>query len=264
MAKVPRLISTMREPRIEDRLLARERPQSKSILWMCWEELLFLHWAWDAGELQKTLPPGLFVDTFEGQGWLAIVPFFMRRVHPRGLPCVPWLSDFLELNVRTYVSDYAGRPGVWFYSLVCNQPLAVELARRCFHLNYVHARMAAAVDRQGQCSYDVRRGGAPAAHYRFGAAGPKAETRPGSLEFFLVERYVLFSADRSKRLHSGRVHHLPYRIGPAVVDQWSFNPAAAEGFSAPDRPADHVMVAENLQVEAWPILAHPHADRASA
>ena len=244
----------MRQPTIEDRLLVRERPRSLSILRMRWEQLLFLHWTWDAGEVQKTLPPGLFVDTFEGHGWLGIVPFFMRRVRPRGLPCVPWLSDFLELNVRTYVHDAAGRPGVWFYSLLCNQPLAVELARLGFHLNYVHARMRATVDRSGVCSYEARRRGAQMAEYRFAGAGSKSETRPGSLEFFLVERYLLFSAARN-RLYSGSVHHVPYRVGPAVLERWSFEPAAADGFPVSARPADHVMVAENLQVEAWPILA---------
>lgn len=254
VAQTPTL-RMMRQPQLEDRLLARERPESRSILRMRWERLLFLHWAWDAGEIQKTLPEGLFVDMFDGKGWLAIVPFFMRRVHPRGLPCIPWLSDFLELNVRTYVYNRAGRPGVWFYSLWCNQPLAVELARRWFHLNYVHARMSALVDRSEMCSYSARRRGTQVAQYRFGAAGPKAEAQAGSLEFFLVERYVLFSADRHNRLHSGRVHHLPCRVGPASVENWSFDPAVADGFRISGRPADHVMIAEDLEVEAWPILA---------
>jgi uncharacterized protein YqjF (DUF2071 family) len=249
----PRL-NTMRQPQIEDRLLARQRPESQSVLRMRWEQLLFLHWAWDAEQIQKTLPQGLFVDTFDGKGWLAIVPFFMKRVHPRGLPYVPWLSDFLELNVRTYVYNRAGRPGVWFYSLLCNQLLAVQLARRCFHLNYVHTRMNALVDQGGMCSYSARLRGGRAAQYRFGATKGKAEAQPGSLEFFLVERYILFSADRHNRLHSGRVHHPPYRVGPGSVERWSFDPAAADGFRNPGRPADHVLVAENLEVEAWPIV----------
>jgi uncharacterized protein YqjF (DUF2071 family) len=223
---------------------------------MRWERLLFLHWAWDPGEIQKRLPQGLFVDTFDRKAWLAVAPFLMRRVHPRGLPCVPWLSDFLELNVRTYVYNQAGRPGVWFFSLWCNQPLAVELARKFFHLNYLHARMHARVDQREMCSYRAIRRGAPEARYRFGAAGPKAETQPGSLEFFLVERYLLFSADRSNRLYSGKVHHVPYRVGPALIEEASRYPALFEGFSALGAP-DHTMIADDLEVEAWPIQAEP-------
>jgi len=238
---------------MEDRLLARERPGTKPVLRMRWEQLLFLHWAWDAREIQETLPPGLFVDTFDGKGWLAIVPFFMKRVHPRGLPCLPWLSDFLELNVRTYVHNGAGLPGVWFYSLVCNQPLAVELARLCFHLNYIHACMEARVERNEICSYSARRRGFEEATFRYGASGAKASAEAGSLEFFLVERYVLFSAGRKHQLYAGRVHHVPYRIGPALVEKWSFTPAMADGFGGPVRPADHTMVAEDIEVDAWPI-----------
>lgn len=234
----------------------RQRPAAKPVLQMQWKQLLFLHWSWDAREIQATLPAGLFADTFEGKAWLAIVPFIMRRVRPRGLPCLPWISNFLELNVRTYVHDGAGVPGVWFYSLVCNQPLAVELARRWYHLNYVHARMEAGVDRSGTCSYKARRRGFEEASYRYGPSGAKAATEPGTLEFFLVERYVLFSAGRSRQLYAGRVHHSPYRAGPACIGEWSFVPAMADGFKSPGRPADHMMVAEDLEVQAWPIRAH--------
>ena len=173
----PSVLKVTRQPTIEERLLVRGKPSAKPVLQMQWKQLLFLHWSWDAREIQGTLPDGLFVDTFDGKAWLAIVPFFMRRVHPMGLPCVPWLSNFLELNVRTYVHDGAGVPGVWFYSLACNQPLAVELARRFFHLNYVHARMEARIDTHNVCSYKARRRGIAEASFRYGPSGAKGACR---------------------------------------------------------------------------------------
>lgn len=239
-------------PTLESRLACRERPAGWPVLFMRWEKLLFLHWAWDPGTIQKTLPEGLRVDTYEGQAWLGVVPFFMRRVHPTGLPCVPWLSDFLELNVRTYVYDAQGRPGVWFYSLACNQPVAVELARRFFHLNYVHARMEARIE-AGVVFYRSRRGEGAGAEFQYPLGGSTHQAEPGSLEFFLVERYRLFSADRKGRIHSGRVHHVPYRVTPVGVKTWSFVPAEADGFKFPGRGPDHALVASDLAVEAWPI-----------
>jgi uncharacterized protein YqjF (DUF2071 family) len=205
----------------------RGKPSAKPALRMQWKQLLFLHWSWDAREIQGTLPDGLFVDTFDGKAWLAIVPFFMRRVHPMGLPCLPWLSNF------------------------------VELARRFFHLNYVHARIEARIDTHNVCSYKARRHGIAEASFRYGPSGAKAPARPGSLEFFLVERYVLFSGGRIRQLSAGRVHHVPYRIGPAALEKWSFIPAMADGFKRPAGPADHVMVAEDIEVRAWAIQAHP-------
>jgi len=211
-----------------------------------------MHWAWDAEEIQKTLPQGLRVDVFEGKAWVAVVPFFMRRVHPTGLPCVPWLSDFLELNVRTYVHDEQGLAGVWFYSLACNQPVAVEAARRLFYLNYVHARMKVG-RRDGYVVYSSRRGEGAEAAFEYGMSGEQNEARPGSLEFFLLERYVLFSTDRQGRLLAGRLHHRPYLAGAGEVPVWSFIPAEQDGFAHPGRGPDHVCVAKSVQVEAWPI-----------
>lgn len=220
---------------------------------MRWESLLFLHWAWDPQEIQRTLPSGLTVDTFENKAWLAVVPFFMRRVRPLGFPCLPWFSDFLELNVRTYVRDAHGTPGVWFYSLSCNQPFAVIGARLLFHLNYVHAKMTA-ITNAGGVTYSSRRSANPAANFSYHTAAAFQPTTPGSLEFFLLERYVLFSKNARGRLFSGQVAHPPYEWAPAQVSEWSFQPALDDGFISPARPPDHLAMAKNLQVEAWPLV----------
>jgi uncharacterized protein len=107
-------------------LIERQLPLGQSpVMFQRWLHLLFLHWPVEPRTIQSTLPPGLQVDTFSGQGWIGIVPFFMRGVRPVGLPSIVGPSNFLELNLRTYVRDRDGRPGIWFYSLDANQPLAV-------------------------------------------------------------------------------------------------------------------------------------------
>ncbi|RYD26824.1 MAG: DUF2071 domain-containing protein, partial [Verrucomicrobiaceae bacterium] len=125
------------------RLEMRVRPAGRPVMFQRWSGLLFLHWRMNPEEIQRRLPHGLHVDTFGGKAWVGVVPFFMERIRPVGIPAVPWLSWFLELNVRTYVYDDKGRPGVWFFSLDCNQPVAVEFARKIFHLPYQHAAMNA-------------------------------------------------------------------------------------------------------------------------
>ena len=225
---------------------------------MRWEQLLFLHWAWDPAEIQKTLPRGLFVDTFDGQAWLGIVPFFMRRVHPRGLPCVPWLSDFLELNVRTYVYNSAGRPGIWFYSLVCNQPLAVELAKRCFHFNYVHARMHAQVDQ----SATVYLPGETTSNAR-GTVSLQGDIRSEDRNSTRFARVLfgraLFSLLRGSRGTASITGKFIIFLTGSVLP-WSKNGVSILRWPT-DSPlpsaADHVMAAEDLEVEAWPIIPDP-------
>jgi uncharacterized protein YqjF (DUF2071 family) len=241
-------------------LAERERPAGRAAMYQRWRNLLFLHWRWDAAAIQRTLPAGLTVDTFEGRAWLGIVPFFMRGVRPAWCPPVPGISDFLELNVRTYVVDARGRPGVWFYSLDANQWLAVKLARSSFHLPYEHARMSARVeDSSGLTDYRVRRRGAEAGsrfHYGLAAAAPTVAATPGTLEFFLVERYRLFAHDsRRGRLYSGRVYHSPYQMGPADVRAWDDAPLRLDGFESPGRLPDHACYAPGVDVDVFPLEA---------
>ena len=100
---------------IQNRLAEREKPKLPTVMYQRWEELLFLHWPVEPQVVAKVLPPGLAVDTYKGRAWLGVVPFSMRDVRPRFLPAVPGLSSFPELNLRTYVVDELGRPGVWLY-----------------------------------------------------------------------------------------------------------------------------------------------------
>jgi uncharacterized protein YqjF (DUF2071 family) len=219
-----------------------------------WSNLLFLHWKLDPAEIQRRLPEGLYVDTFGGEAWIAVVPFFMERIRPVGFPAVPWLSWFMELNVRTYVYDDRGRPGVWFFSLDCNQPLAVELARRVFHLPYQHAAMSA--ERLGNgVHYRSRRRRAErkCAESNYAPSGEMRPAEPGTLEWFLVERYLLFSTNRSGRIFTGQVSHSPYRIASANCRKWSVEPLQLNGFADPKRQPDSMLVAESVDVAVFPL-----------
>jgi uncharacterized protein YqjF (DUF2071 family) len=243
-------------PTEAQRLAERMRPASRVVMRQRWAKLLFLHWAWDAAAVQRTLPAGLTVETFDGRAWLGLVPFFMRDVRPAGLPAVPGISNFLELNVRTYVHDASGRPGVWFYSLDCNQWLAVKIARTLFHLPYEHATMSAEIAAAtGEVTYRARRRGTEnTSQFRYRATGPGCEAAAGSREFFLVERYTLFAHDaRRGRLHAGRVAHAPYRVGDTAVAQWDDTMLRLAGFDPHGRAPDHVCRAADVAVEIFPL-----------
>jgi uncharacterized protein YqjF (DUF2071 family) len=216
--------------------------------WQHWYDLLFLHWRVPAASVQATLPPGLFVDTFDDDAWIGIVPFAMRAVRPRYLPALPWLSSFLELNVRTYVRDAQGVPGVWFYSLDCDQPVAVEIARHLFHLPYMHARMQA-TRAMHAISYSCQRRGINSPPWRY-TWETGAHSQPASgqtLEHFLVERYVLYCADEQQRLYRGHVSHAPYRIHVPSVSSYDTGPAQVAGFTLEGAPVS-ILAAEPVNV----------------
>ena len=241
-------------PSLERRLAATERPPGFPVMRQRWAGLLFLHWPIHPALIQERLPSGLYVDTYEGNAWLGVVPFFMERVRPTCLPPVPWLSWFHELNVRTYVHDAQGNPGVWFFSLDCNQPIAVEIARRGFHLPYEHAAMGSV--RSGvSIQYQSRRKSSGAQEAAFEYETPSA-TRPaelGSLEWFLVERYLLFSSNPAGDLFCGRVHHTPYQIAQTNCTRWSTEPLRLNGFPEPAEPPPSMLVAAPVDVKIFPL-----------
>ncbi|MEO0446796.1 MAG: DUF2071 domain-containing protein [Verrucomicrobiota bacterium] len=245
----------------DQRLAAREPPPDEQpVMRQRWEDLLFLHWKIPVPELESRLPPGLHLDTFEGSAYLGIVPFLMRKVYPVPLFPVPWISDFLELNVRTYVLGPDGIPGVWFFSLDANQPIAVEVARRWYSLNYRHAAMTSIVTEESARDYRCRRLG-EREQARFTYPLPHSQTtalaEPGTLEFFLLERYLLYAWSPQKvQLFRGRVAHEPYRFSQIHAETISAAPARWEGFDASvSAPPCHQAVAQAVNVRAYPLQA---------
>jgi uncharacterized protein len=239
------------QPRLQDRLRLRDRPHQ--ILWMyqSWRDLLFLHWRIDPDVIRPTLPAGLFVDTYDGAAYVGIVPFRVTGARPRGIPALPLVSDFLELNVRTYVYDRNGTPGVWFYSLDCNQPLAVWGARAAFGLNYRHARLRFDRPRPQSVSYgstvigtDRRCSITCALEKQTHAAAA------GTLEFFLIERYALF-VESGGKLYRGRVYHAPYPVQSATLETSISNLLSERGFAVDESVPDDLRAAAGVDVEIY-------------
>src|ERR1700760_1777735 len=113
-------------------------PRGRWIMAQSWSALLFAHWPVDAATLRPLLPHTLPPDTFDDQCWLSIASFYLSNLRPRWIPALPWISEFPELNVRTYtVLD--GKPGVYFFSLDAASALAVAGARATYFLPYFRA-----------------------------------------------------------------------------------------------------------------------------
>ncbi|MBB6097697.1 hypothetical protein HNR42_001114 [Deinobacterium chartae] len=231
-------------------------PKAPWVMWMSWQDLLFLHWPVPPETLRPHLPGGLELDTFDGQAWLGAVPFRMADVRPRGIPPLPGLSYFPELNLRTYVrvpgETHGGKPGVWFFSLDAANPLAVRGARSSFHLPYFDARMQ--VLRQGAAvDYTSRRTHrrAPPAEFRarYRPSGPVYLAQPGSLEAWLTERYCLYSA-QGERLWRGHIHHARWPLQPAEVTLEANTLAEGWGLHLPGAPA-LAHFARRIDMVAW-------------
>jgi uncharacterized protein YqjF (DUF2071 family) len=227
-------------------------PAGPWVMAQSWHDLLFTHWPVDAAVLRPLLPPQLQIDTFEGQAWIAVVPFRMTGVRLRGTPTVPWLSAFPELNVRTYVT-FGEKPGVWFFSLDAGNSLAVAIARAWFHLPYFRARMTCE-ERKGWIHYESERThrGVPVGllkgQYRPG--GKVLSPRFGTLEHFLTERYCLYTNDGRGQIIRAEIHHRPWPLQLAEAEFTGDTMAEASGIVLPARkPLLHF--AKRQDVVVW-------------
>jgi uncharacterized protein YqjF (DUF2071 family) len=211
-----------------------------------------MHWPVHEEALRSLIPPALHLDTFGGSAWLSVTPFRMTGVRPRFLPSVPPLSNFPELNVRTYVTA-GGKPGIWFFSLDAGNPVAVRLARATFHLPYLDAEMSCAVVGDEVHYRSVRtHGGTPGAELaaRYRPVGEPSESRPGTLENFLTERYCLYAADGRGNVYRGDIHHHPWPLRPAEAEVEKLTMTEQIGVALPETgPVLHF--SERLDVLAW-------------
>lgn len=234
-------------------------PKGPWIMQQTWEQLLFAHWPVPLSALRAHVPDALEIDTFEGQAWIGVVPFYMAHVKPRFLPSVPALSFFAELNVRTYVT-YQGKPGVWFFSLEASNPLAVAIARKGFHLPYFNAHMRCYSQQTSpqHIRYYSQRTHKGASAARFEAEyGPTAGVKlaiKGTLDHWLTERYALYSQSKAGQLYCGEIHHGPWPLQAAEADISVNTMTAGISLALPDTPP-LLHYAERIAVVVWPLQA---------
>lgn len=236
-----------------ERLAIRERPDGLPLMHQTWGKLLFMHWRMDEKLLRPLIPDDLEIDTFDGTAWIAITPFTMWDVRgfPPYMPAIPGLSSLHELNVRTYV-HYDRVPGVWFFSLDCNSSAAVLAARSLFLLPYYRADIELEED-ANTIDYELDREEEPDASFQ--ASWQVGETipftHPGSLEFFLTERYCLYAEDDGE-VYRSRIYHEPWPLQKATLTELESTMIEATDLPTPKgQPLLHYC--EELSVEIWPL-----------
>lgn len=240
-----------RHPSNADRLAGRQRPEGWPIMHQSWDKLLFLHWQMPMDAIRNLIPKPLEIDTFDGKAWLSITPLTIYDARPVLVPSVPYLSWLHELNVRTYV-HYDGLPGVWFFSLDANNLPAVLGARLFFELPYFSAEIS--LETEGnRVSFRSKRSEGPAkfaADWEIGKPLPSAE--PGTLDFFLLERYSLYTAD-DMSIKRCRIHHQPWPLQkPERLSSLESNMAGTAGLPEPvGQPLLHC--GGPVDVDVWPL-----------
>jgi uncharacterized protein YqjF (DUF2071 family) len=196
-------------------------PNGHWLLSQSWNDLLLAHFAMEPAVLRKLVPEELTLELYDGVAWLTISPFCASHVRPSGIPPMPALSYFSQINVRTYVT-MGGKPGIYYFSVDAASLSAVWFARMFFRMQYWHSSIQVS-----GATIQARKGPDPTIHFRAkrlhgpetrrGAAkldvayAPEGEVeraRKGSLDAFLTERYCVYSW-HGRKYYRTEVHHQP-------------------------------------------------------
>jgi uncharacterized protein len=251
-------------PEITTSLFSGEPPMG----YHTWSDLLFVHWRVPPEMLAPLIPDSLEIETFDGDAWLGLVAFHMSGIRPKWFPALPFVSEFHETNIRTYVRAPNGEAGVRFLSLDAACWPAVKVARWRWHLPYFHSAMD--LQRTGdQVRYGShrKRRSDPQGSVKLEATlgdvlRPETASEEAAREFdaefdelgrFLVDRYLLFADDNREGLLRGQVWHNPYPIREASVTSLDETLTDALGIPINGRPPDHVAFSEGVHVEVFPL-----------
>ena len=199
-----------------------------------WAALTFVHWSYDPADIAPLLPRGLTPDLHEGRAWVSLTPFVMTRVRVPGMPPLPGVSTFPEINVRTYVRDRTGRDGLFFLTLECARSATLG-ARPTLQLPYAWARMS--VEQSGDAvRYTSERRLPPNAAarvdltVRLGAA--IADEHRTARDDWLTGRWRAFSGRGSVRA-CVNVEHEPWPLQHATLVELHGDLVASTGLPAP-------------------------------
>jgi uncharacterized protein len=248
----------MREYLVRTSHKPRPLPAGRWAMTQRWNDLLFAHWPIPTAKLEALLPDWLEADTYQGSAWLGAVPFWLDRIKVRGVPAIPGLRNFPDLNLRTYACDrITGTRGIYFFSVDSNNLLAVAAARMVYHLPYFLAEMHLDQRSEREFAFYSRRRFAKdqvifKARYRgLGPSRRLVEIHSGSFEYFMSERPCVFSVNRAGQPIRANLHHVSWPLEEAEAEIERNDLAAAVGLELPEiEPILHY--SRRLAVYVWP------------
>jgi uncharacterized protein YqjF (DUF2071 family) len=234
---------------LSERLEPARRPHGLPVGYQNWRRLFFVHWAISPLALRPLVPDALTIDEFDGMAYVSLTPFAVEAARPVAAPAALGL-DFLETNVRTYVHLNGAEPGVYFFSLDAASVLAVIGARGTLGLPYFWA--TGREHRRGNdVDYALRRRICSAGcHLQYQVGEYRGPAAPGTLDHFLIERYLLH-VQRGPSLWTVHVHHRPYPLHDVRLVNMTESLVRAAGISGLGEPSA-IHFASGVDVEIFP------------
>jgi len=180
-----------------------------------WNNVIFLHYQVELIELKKFVPKELKIDLFDGKPWITVVAFTMEKIRPKNLPSFPLISDFDEINIRTYVRSN-NKTGVYFLSIEGGKLASCKIAKGISELPYRFSKIKRT---EGQYeSWNTEFNDKLDVEFTIG----KDINEKTELDKWLTERYALFQ-DSEKSINKFEIHHLEWPINEINLKKAELN-----------------------------------------
>lgn len=199
-----------------------------------WHGNIMFHWKINAQILNKYIPPGLTIDNYGGSAYVSLIAFTVCKLSPRLLPPLPVISNFHEVNLRTYVIR-DGKPGIYFLSIEAEKLLPALLARFIMGLPYRKSLI------KRKENYYLVKGKQTEMEISYKAGDPYEKDQ---LDYWLTERHCLFE-EQSGKLFRLDIHHKPWKLQHVTLNIKKLNYPYCDG--APIR----AHYSEKIQVLLW-------------
>jgi uncharacterized protein YqjF (DUF2071 family) len=174
-----------------------------------WDNTLFLHWKCSVSALRQYVPPSLEIDTVEGNAWVSLVVFSVKKLRMNGLPWLPYVSKFEEINLRTYVVK-DGIRGIYMFSLETNKFLTVLMTRIFIGLPYILSKIVR--KQENVKSQNTKKKYALKVKYKAGSSISKTP-----IDFWLTERHCLYEI-KNARMHRFDIHHTEWVLKYPILN----------------------------------------------
>lgn len=181
-----------------------------------WNNAIFLHWQVELSELQKFVPKELKIDLFEGKPWVSIVAFTMEKMRRRNLPSFSPISNFDEINIRTYVKSKDQKTGVYFLSIEGGNHLSCKIAKAISELPYRFSKIDRTKDQFNSNNLEFN----DQLDIKFSIG--KRLVSKSELDIWLTERYALFQ-DSNSTINEFEIHHLEWQLNKIEISSLKFN-----------------------------------------
>lgn len=190
-------------------------PSGKWKYYQEWHKVIFAHWRASSKKILPILPEGLELDLFNGEAWVSLTAFTIKNMRLRITPAFPPLSNFHEINLRTYVLKN-GIPGIYFFSLEASKAGSTLMSKVATGLPYHEADVVR--NNTSYLSENIKKNFFLHLQY---------ETKEGTvkkdlLDHWLTERYTLFH-QAGDQIVGNHIHHRPWPLNEIHITHFKAN-----------------------------------------